>query len=499
MGEVVIDGHHLDLKGAEEVVFGEVPVVVSPEALEQARRAQEVLSRAVETELPIYGVNTGLGKLSTVRIGREDLRALQRNLVRSHATGVGKPLPAEVVRGLLLFRANSLLKGYSGVRPEVIGLLLAMLNRGIYPLVPEVGSVGSSGDLVPLAHVALVLLGEGRATYRGEELAGREALRRAGLEPVGEFLPKEGLALLNGTAYMLSLAFVGYVLGWRALRAAFVASALSFQALRGRTESLDPRIHDVRPHQGQREVAAIMRELLAGSGLVNTYKGDVQDPYSLRCLPQILGPVLETLWLVEGRLRVEMNSATDNPLVFPDGRILSGGNFHGEILAFVAEWLAVAISELAASCERRLSLLLSAEDRGLPPFLAKGGGGNSGLMLLQYTAAALVAENKVLSHPAAVDSVPTSAGKEDHNSFGATSAWKLLRIAENAIRAVALELVACRWAVELAGAEKLSPATQPIYEKLREVIPPPGDDMYLGDTIQEVALYVRRGEINHGI
>ncbi|MGY4707411.1 histidine ammonia-lyase [Candidatus Bipolaricaulota sp. J31] len=499
MEGVVIDGHHLDLKSAEKVVFEGTPVTPSPEALERVHRAQEVLSRAVEADLPVYGVNTGLGKLSTVRIGHGDLRRLQRNLVRSHATGVGRPLPEEAVRGILLFRANSLLKGYSGVRPAVIELLLEMLNRGVHPVVPEQGSVGSSGDLVPLAHAALVLLGEGKATYRGEVLPGGEALRRAGLSPLEDFLPKEGLALLNGTAHMLSLVFLGYVLGWRALRAAFVAAALSFQALRGRTEPLDPRIHDVRPHQGQREAAAIMRELLSDSELVDTYAGDVQDPYSLRCLPQILGPVLEALWLAEGRLRVEMNSATDNPLVFPDGRILSGGNFHGEILAFVAEWLAVALSELAASCERRLSLLLCAEDRGLPPFLAREGGVNSGLMLLQYTAAALVAENRVLAHPAAVDSIPTSAGKEDHNAFGATSAWKLWRIAENAVRAVALELVACRWAVELAGPGGLSPATRPVHERLCELVPPPGDDAFLGDTIEDIARLVRRGEITYGI
>ncbi|NOX44318.1 MAG: histidine ammonia-lyase [Caldiserica bacterium] len=499
METIVIDGNRLDPGAAEQVVFGGATAVPSPEALERVRRAQGLLARAVESDLPLYGVNTGLGKLSTVRIGRRDLGALQRNLVRSHAAGVGRPLPEEAVRGILLFRANSLLKGYSGVRPEVIELLLGMLNRGVYPVVPEQGSVGSSGDLVPLAHVALVLLGEGRAVYRGEELRGGEALRRAGLSPLEEFLPKEGLALLNGTAYMLSLCFMGYVLGWRALRAAFAAAAIAFQALRGRTEPLDPRIHDLRPHGGQREAAAIMRELLAGSELVDTYTGDVQDPYSLRCFPQIIGPVLEALWIAEGRLRVEMNSATDNPLVLPDGRVLSGGNFHGEILAFVAEWLAVALAELAASCERRLSLLLGAEDRGLPPFLARESGVNSGLMLLQYTAAALVAENRVLAHPAAVDSIPTSAGKEDHNSFGATAAWKLWRIAENAVRAVALELVACRWAAELAGPEGLSPATRPIYERLCELVPPPGDDAFLGDTIEEIVRVVRRGEITYGI
>ncbi len=497
MSEVTVDGHRLGLADAEEIIFRNARVKVSAQALETLKRTQEILSRAVEDERPIYGVNTGLGKLSTIRIGKEDLRTLQRNLVRSHATAVGAPLPREAVRGVLLFRVNSLIKGFSGVRAEVVNLLVEMLNRGVHPVIPEQGSVGSSGDLAPLAHVALVLLGEGKALYKGEVLPGGEALRRAELEPLGELYPKEGLALLNGTAYMLSLVFLGYVLGRRAFRAGLSAAALSFQALRGRTEPLDPRIHDVRPHPGQREVAAIMRECLSGSELVDTYQDDVQDPYSLRCLPQILGPVLETLWLVEGRLRVEMNSATDNPLVFPDGVVLSGGNFHGEILAFAAEWLALALAELAASCERRISLLLSAGDRGLPPFLAQEGGVNSGLMLLQYTAASLVGENRVLAHPAAADSIPTSAGKEDHNSFGATSAWKLRRIAENTIRAVALELVCARWAVEFVGAAKLSPATKRIYEKLRDLIPPPGEDRYLGDTIEEVGRLVREGELGY--
>ena len=499
MEGVTVDGHHLELEEAERVVFDGVPVRIDPGALEALERTRGILSRAVEGERPIYGMNTGLGKFSSVVINPEDLERLQRNLVRSHATGVGRPLPEEAVRGILLFRANSLLKGYSGVRPRVVELLVGMLNRGVYPVVPEQGSVGSSGDLVPLAHVALILLGEGKAFYRGELLPGAEALERAGLEPLEEFQPKEGLALLNGTAYMLSLLFIARTLGWRAFRAAVVASALTFQALRGRTEPLDRRIHDVRPHGGQREVAAHLRELLLGSGLTDTYSGDVQDPYSLRCLPQILGPVLETLWMTDGRLRVEMNSATDNPLVFPDGAILSGGNFHGEILAFAGEWLCVALAELAASCERRINLLLSSPERGLPPFLAKEGGVDSGLMLIQYTAASLVAENKVLAHPAAVDSIPTSGGKEDHNSFGATSAWKALRIAENAVKCVALELVCDRWALGLSEPGKLSPATKPIYEKLCELVPPPGDDVFMGDNIGKVAETVRRGEISYGI
>ena len=294
---------------------------------------------------------------------------------------------------------------------------------------------------------------------------------------------------------MLSLTTLAWALGWRAFKAALAASALTFQALRGSTAPLDERLQRARPHPGQLQVAAWLREILAGSALCDSWEGDVQDPYSLRCLPQLLGPILEILWWVEGRLRIEMNSATDNPLIFPEGNALPGGNFHGEIIAFAAEALALALAELGASCERRLSLLLSGEERGLPPFLSPEAGPSSGLMLLQYTAAALAAENKVLAHPAAADSIPTSGGKEDHNSMGATSAWKALRIAENAISQVALELVAARWGVALAGEEGLSPATTPIYERLCELVPPPGPDRYLGEAIARVREAVRTGKV----
>lgn len=492
---VELDGHTLTPQAAVRVILAREEVRASPQALaavvESHRRLSEILSRGG----PIYGVNTGFGKLSRIQVPPEEYGRLQENIVRSHATGVGRPLPDEAVRGMLLFRANSLLKGFSGIRPQVVELLIGMLNAGVYPLVPEQGSVGASGDLVPLAYLALVLLGEGRARYRGEELPGGEALRRAGLAPLSGLAPKEGLALLNGTAYMLALLTLAWALGWRALKAAIAAASLTFQALKGSTAPLDERLHRARPHPGQREIASWLRELLSGSGLCDTWSGDVQDPYSLRCLPQLLGPVLETLWWVEGRLRIEMNSATDNPLIFPEGDALPGGNFHGEILAFAAEALALALAELGTSCERRLSLLLTGEERGLPSFLSPEAGPSSGLMLLQYTAAALAAENKVLCHPAAADSIPTSGGKEDHNSMGATSAWKALRIAENAISQVALELVACRWAAALAGEDGLSPATKSIYQKLSELVPPPGPDRYLGEAIARVRQAVRAGEV----
>lgn len=492
---VELDGHSLTPQAALQVILGGERVRISTEARQRVEAGAERLARIVERGGRIYGVTTGFGKLSRVEVSPQEYGTLQENIVRSHACGVGEPLSEEAVRGMMLFRLNSLLRGLSGVRLQLVELLAEMLNRGVYPVIPEQGSVGASGDLVPLAHLALVLLGEGRAKVGGEELAGGEALNRAGLQPLEGLAPKEGLALLNGTAYMLSLTTLAWGLGRKAFQAALAGSALTFQALRGNTSPLDERLHQARPHPGQLRVAAWLRDLLSGSQLCDSWQGDVQDPYSLRCLPQLLGPCLEALWWVEERLKLEMNSATDNPLIFPEGEAIAGGNFHGEILAFAAEVLALALAELGASCERRVALLLSAEERGLPPFLSPEAGPSSGLMLLQYTAAALTAENKVLAHPAAVDSLPTSGGKEDHNSMGATSAWKALRIAENVIWQVSLELVCARWAVELAGSEGLSPATHPLFRQLARLVPPPGPDRFLGEAIARVREAIRAGEV----
>ncbi len=498
-GVIELDGH-LTVEEAEKIVFEGESAGLSSAAKERLLASHKALFALLEKGAAVYGVNTGFGALSPLRVPKEELIPLQLNLVRSHAAGVGEPLPERVVRAVLLFRANSFLQGASGVRPELVELLLGMLNRGVYPVIPSQGSVGASGDLTPLAHLALVLIGEGRARVKGEELSGAEALRRAGLVPLSHFLPKEGLALLNGTSVMLALLFCAWVLGRRAFSAALGAAALTFQALRGHTEALDTRIHNLRPHPGQGKVAETLRALLSGGRLTDTFSDDVQDPYSLRCLPQILGPVWEALARLKGTLAIEMNSATDNPLILPEGEALCGGNFHGQILALAAEEMGLALSVLGNSCERRLNLLLNAEDRGLPRFLAKTPGKSSGLMLLQYTAAALSAENKVLAHPAAVDTIPTSGGKEDHNSMGATSSWKALKIAENVVHQVALELVAARWAVALQGEEKLSPPTRGFYSQLAELVPPPGEDQTMSEHIDKVAREIMEGRLGiHGV
>lgn len=498
LGVHELDGH-LTVEIAEDVIFQKKPVTLAPAAREKLSVSHQALLALLKQDAPIYGVNTGLGALSRVRVSKADLIELQRNLVRSHAAGVGEALPEQIVRGILLFRVNSFLQGASGVRPELVELLLEMLNRGVYPVIPSQGSVGASGDLAPLAHLALVLLGEGKARFQGEELSGAEALRRAGLSPLSELFPKEGLALLNGTSVMLSLLFCAWVLGCRAFHAALATASLTFQALRGRTQPLDPRIHALRPHPGQKKVAEVMRDLLLESKLTDTFLDDVQDPYSLRCLPQILGPVWEVLDRAKKTLEIEMNSATDNPLILGE-EALCGGNFHGQVLALSSEELGLAFSVLGNSCERRLNLLLNGAERGLPPFLAHAPGKSSGLMLLQYTAAALAAENKVLSHPAAVDTIPTSGGKEDHNSMGATSAWKAFKIAKNVIYQVALEGVAARWAAAIQGPEKLSPKTQVFYEKLCEIVPHPGEDRDMSENIARLAREIEEGRfVIHGL
>ncbi len=498
-GVIELDGH-LRVDTAQAVVFQGQPVLLSPRAKEKLRASYQGLRAVLQGDRAVYGVNTGIGTLSRMRVPTEEISQLQLNIVRSHAAGVGEPLPDRVVRAILLFRVNSFLQGASGVRPELVELLVEMLNRRVHPVIPSQGSVGASGDLAPLAHLALVTIGEGQARWGGAELSGGEALRRAGLAPLTELHPKEGLALLNGTSAMLALLFCAWVLGKRALSAALGTAALTFQALRASTQPLDPRVHALRPHPGQIEVAETLRSLLAGSKLTDTFSGDVQDPYSLRCLPQILGPVWEVISRLPDQLEIEMNAATDNPLVLPTGEVLYGGNFHGQVLALAAEELGMALAILGNSCERRLNLLLNGQERGLPPFLALSPGKSSGLMLLQYTAAALSAENKILAHPAAVDTIPTSAGKEDHNSMGMTACGKALRIARNVVHQVALEAAAARWAVALQGEEKLSPPTQPFSNILAALIPPPGEDQSLSEHVTRLAQEIEEGRLEiHGL
>jgi len=489
-----LDGHGLTLESARQVVFDGTAVAPAPAAVTQVERSRRVVEEIVASGRPVYGINTGFGRLSTTSIPRERLADLQRNIVLSHAVGTGAALSEDGVRALLLFRINSLLRGQSGIRIEPLAYLIDFLNRGIHPVVPVQGSVGSSGDLAPLAHLCLPLLGEGEALHEGEHIDGKEALRRIGRPPL-ELAPKEGLALLNGTQFMSALAFLFTVRAERLLRSAIAAAALSVEALRGFTAPFGARLQEVRPHPGQASVAASLRDLLSGSGLVDTATEDVQDAYSLRCIPQVLGPAHQALADLARTLSIEVNATTDNPLVFDDGVVLSGGNFHGQVLGLALEAATMAFAEVGAIAERRIDRLLTSPDRGLPLFLVREGGLNSGLMLLQYTAASLVSENRVLAHPALVDSIPTSGGKEDHNSLAPISGRKGLRILDNLERIVAIECLCAAQALDLREPCPLAPATKRLHDRVREFVAPVTHDRTLAPELDRLIAAVAAGEV----
>ncbi len=475
---IELDGHRLDLPDAKRIVFEGASV-----SLGRAARARVAVSRSsvealLESDARVYGVNTGFGKFRDTTISKAELDQLQLNLVRSHAVGVGPDLPDPCARAALLFRLNALLSGVSGVRPALVERMAALLNAGVVPCIPAKGSVGSSGDLAPLAHLALILIGEGRAKLGDDALSGAELLARLELDPL-VLQPKEGLALINGTQVTLGILFVAWTRARALLEAATGLAALGLEAYGGHRAALDARLHAARPHPGQVSVAADMRALLEGSALLDQ-NPSVQDPYSLRCAPQVLGASRDAFDWAAGRLEIEMNAATDNPLVFEDGAV-SGGNFHGQILGLAAELLGTAAAEVASLSERRTALLLATPD--LPEFLIEARGINSGLMLPQYTAAALVAENKVLAHPAVVDSIPTSGGVEDHNSMATTAAYKALQILDNAETVLAIELLCARQALYFRDVEGMAPGTRARYEACAAGVPPLTTDRFLGDDI----------------
>jgi len=474
MPALAVDGLSLDLARFEAVVRGRALPVLTDSARERIAAARGVIERAASGDAPVYGVNTGFGNLADVRIGREDLETLQERLVLSHAAGTGQPLAEEEVRGMLLLRANTLARGHSGVRVELVERLLAMLAAGVHPVVPSRGSVGASGDLAPLAHLALPLIGRGEATWRGERLPGAEAMARAGLAPL-RLAAREGLGLINGTQAMTALAALAALEAQRLVRIADLVGALSTDALRGTDSAFDPRIHAVRPHPGQRASAANLARLLAGSAIRESHRqGDVrvQDPYSLRCMPQVHGAVRDVLADVEAKLAVEMNAATDNPLVFArEGETLSGGNFHGAPIAFAADFLAIALAELASISERRTEKLTNQAFSALPPFLVEDAGLNSGFMIAQVTAAALVSENKTLAHPASVDSIPTSADKEDHVSMGMWAAIKCRQVAGNVRQVLAIEWLAAAQGIDLLRPLATSPPLERLHALLRAAVP----------------------------
>lgn len=473
MTKVELDGHHLTLEAIEAVADG-AAVRIADGARKRVARAREFVDERFAGGETIYGVTTGFGKLAGISVDPADAIALQLNLVRSHAAGTGDPLPIAVVRAAGVLRANSLSAGHSGVKLETLDLIVGMLERGVTPVVPCQGSVGASGDLAPLAHMTLTLIGEGEAFYRGERLPSAVALERAGLAPI-ELGAKEGLALINGTQVMTGVAALGTLRAQRLAAAADVIGAMSLEAYLGTPRVFDRRLNDLRPHPGQEFVAANLRALLADSEIVESHKAcdRVQDPYSFRCIPVVHGAVRDSLAHVRRVTEIEANSVTDNPLVFPeDGEFISGGNFHGEPVALGIDFLKIAVAELASIAERRLYLLLNAEDRGLPLFLARRLGLESGLMIVQYTAAALVNENKGLAWPSSVDSIPTSAGQEDHVSMGMTSANNLPRVLDNVEGALACELLAALAATDLRRPLRSGRGTQAAYDAARATLAP---------------------------
>jgi histidine ammonia-lyase len=481
----------LTLEQVEKVARGDWKVTVSKPASQRIEKANRYLIAKARSGETIYGVNTGFGLLSNVRIEDADLARLQLNLLRSHAVGTGDPLPEEQVRAMILLRAATLTQGNSGVSLRVVQALVDLLNHRISPWIPEQGSVGASGDLSPLAHLALVLVGEGRAYVDGKLMSGGEALKKKRLKPV-ILGPKEGLALINGTQFMAALGVFAVLEAEQLYRVAALSGAMTLEALRGTTTAFDPKIHRVRPHPGQVDAAELMREILdhpRKSEIARSHEGcgKVQDPYSLRCIPQVHGATLDTIRFVRSVVEREINSVTDNPLVFVDeDQVLSGGNFHGQYLALAMDYLAIAVAELGSISEQRIEKLINPAISDLPAFLMKRSGINSGFMIVQVAAASIVSENKTLCHPASVDTIPTSADKEDHVSMGAWAARKCLRVIRNVRRVLSMELLSAAQGVDLLAPLKTTPKLEKVKRKIRSRVPYFDEDAPFYEAIGEI-------------
>ncbi len=498
MKTLVLTGEDLTLPDFYDVALSRRPVRLAPLAKKRMAASHAVIRRVAARNTPVYGVTTGFGKLADQRISPADIKQLQLNLLRSHAAGVGEPLSPEETRGILLLRANVLARGYSGVRPVIVESLLTLLNRNVLPVIPSQGSVGASGDLAPLAHVALILIGEGEAFVGRRRKPGRAALSEVRLKPLS-LEAKEGLSLVNGTQAMLALGLLALRRCEILVEAADVAGALSLDALKGTPVAFDPRIHRLRPYPGQQIVAANLRGLLAGSEIRVSHLDcpRVQDAYSLRCMPQVHGAVRDALAYVRNTLTVELNSVTDNPLVFANRtEVLSGGNFHGQPLGLALDHLAIAMTELASIAERRIERLINPEYGDLPPFLSPHPGLHSGFMLAQVTAAALTSENKVLSHPASVDSIPTSGNQEDHVSMGMGSALKLQRILSNCEYILAVELLCAAQGVDFHRPLKPGIGNRRTLQLIRRQVSRLDQDRVLAPDIERIRTLVAGGTLS---
>lgn len=501
MDALILEGQPLTLAEIEAVSLSHRRVDLSPSARVRMATSRDLIENILAHGDTVYGVNTGFGRLADVTVPPDKLSQLQVNLVRSHSGGIGQPLSEAESRAMLLLRANVLAKGFSGCRPELVELLVNMLNQGVHPVIPEKGSVGASGDLAPLAHLALVTIGEGEAFFRGTRMPGTEALQRAGLRPTA-LAAKEGLALLNGTQAMTAVGALAIARAQRLVQIADLAGAMSLEGLTGTPSAFDARIHQARPHAGQLASAANLNHLLADSEIRESHRsGDtrVQDAYCLRCMPQVHGAVRGALAHVASILHTEAGSATDNPLVFPgnDPAVLSGGNFHGAPLSYAFDYAAIVLTDLASITERRIDRLLNPDiNEGLPPFLSSDAGLSSGFMIAQIASAALINECQVLAHPASTGTIPTSGGKEDHVSMGMTGALKLRQIVENVEHVVGIELICAAQAVESHRPLKSSPPIERALAAVRALVPRLEEDRVLSADIQALASAIRTGTFN---
>jgi len=485
---ITIDGNSLKLENSIKAVQGNYEIKLSKSSITKIKASRKLVDKWIKDKEVVYGINTGFGEFKDVIISPDDTERLQRNLILSHSAGIGNYLPDVIVRLMMLFRINSLAKGYSGVRLELIEFLISVFNKKIIPLVPSQGSVGSSGDLAPLSHMALTYIGEGKCKYKGEILESKKALEKCGLKPI-KLSSKEGLALTNGTQMMSAFLCKAIYDSVYLSKLSDISASVSVEASRGTSKAFSENLQKVRPHKGQITTARNLRKLLAGSEIMKSHKecDKVQDAYSIRCIPQVHGAVKDTIEYCRKVLEIEINSATDNPLIFADsGEHIEGGNFHGEPLALIADFLSIAVSELGSISERRIARLVDGSLSGLPRFLTNNGGINSGLMIAQYTAASIASENKVLAHPASVDSIPTSANQEDHNSMGSIASRKCLNIVNNVKKIIAIEFLCSLQGISLLRPLKAGKGVEQAYKIIRKYLSKLGDDRIISEDIQKV-------------
>lgn len=496
MRMVELTGQSLTLEQVKRICYDYEQVTISKESLQKVEQSRKAVEKIVTDKKTIYGINTGFGKFSDVIIADDDVNDLQLNLIRSHACGVGEPFPEVVSRAMVLLRLNALLKGFSGIRPVIAESLVTLLNMKIHPVIPQQGSLGASGDLAPLSHLALVLLGEGKVHYNGRIFVTQDVFLKEGIQPV-VLQAKEGLALINGTQAMTAMGVVNWLEATQLALQSDMIAALTLEGLEGIIDAFHPAIHEARGYQQQMDVAKRIRDLLSGSQLI-TRQGEkrVQDAYSLRCIPQVHGASWQALDYVKEKLEIEMNAATDNPLIFEDGNlVISGGNFHGQPIAIAMDFMKIAVAEFASISERRIERLVNPQLNDLPPFLSSQPGLQSGAMIMQYVAASLVSENKTLAHPASVDSIPSSANQEDHVSMGTIGSRHAYQIIQNVRRVLAIECICALQAVEYRGTHKMAPATQAFYKDARKIVPSITQDRIFANDIEQVTEWLKKNNL----